>query len=130
MPKLIELTYVSEPAQGISFLGLMRLLYHSYLRNLRLEITGALIYENNQFGQVIEGPEDVIESLWEKIQQDNRHKNIRLIERKAIGSRSFQKWTMVFQGNKELFKGLPEVSGAIEEVDFPVDHPLLLALRG
>lgn len=130
MPKLIELTYVSEPAQGMSFLGLMRLLYHSYLRNLRLEITGALIYENNQFGQVIEGPEDVIESLWEKIQQDNRHKNIRLIERKAIGSRSFQKWTMVFQGNKELFKGLPEVSGAIEEVDFPVDHPLLLALRG
>lgn len=130
MSKLIELTYVSEPAQGMSFLGLMRLLYHSYLRNLRLEITGALIFENNQFGQVIEGPEDVIELLWEKIQQDNRHKNIRLIERKRIGSRSFQKWTMVFQGDKELFKGLPEVSGAIEEVDFPVDHPLLLTLRG
>jgi hypothetical protein len=130
MSKLIELTYVSEPAQGMSFLGLMRLLYHSYLRNLRLEITGALIFENNQFGQVIEGPEDVIESLWEKIQKDDRHKNIRLIERKSIGSRSFQKWTMVFQGDKEIFKGLPEVSGAIEEVDFPTDHPLLLALRG
>ena len=130
MSKLIELTYVSEPAQGMSFLGLMRLLYHSYLRNLKLEITGALIFENNQFGQLIEGPEDVIESLWEKIQQDNRHKNIRLIERKSIGSRNFQKWTMVFQGDKELFKGLPEVSGAIEEVDFPADHPLLIALRG
>jgi len=130
MSKLIELTYVSEPAQGMSFLGLMRLLYHSYLRNLKLEITGALIFENNQFGQVIEGPEDVIESLWEKIQKDDRHKNIRLIERKSIDSRSFQKWTMVFQGDKELFKGLPEVSGAIEEVDFPVGHPLLIALRG
>ena len=129
MSKLIELTYVSEPAQGMSFLGLMRLLYHSYLRNLKLEITGALIFENNQFGQVIEGPEDVIESLWEKIQKDDRHKNIRLIERKSIDSRSFQKWTMVFQGDKEIFKGLPEVSGAIEEVDFPVDHPLLIALR-
>ena len=129
MSKLIELTYVSEPAQGMSFLGLMRLLYHSYLRNLKLEITGALIFENNQFGQVIEGPEDVIESLWEKIQKDDRHKNIRLIERKSIASRSFQKWTMVFQGDKEIFKGLPEVSGAIEEVDFPVDHPLLIALR-
>lgn len=64
MSKLIELTYVSEPVQGMSFLGLMRLLYHSYLRNLRLEITGALIFENNQFGQVIEGPEDVIDALW------------------------------------------------------------------
>jgi hypothetical protein len=37
---------------------------------------------------------------------------------------------MVFQGDKELFKGLPEVSAAIEEVNFPVDHPLLAALRG
>jgi hypothetical protein len=33
MTQLIELTYVSEPAQEMSFLGLMRLLYHSYLRN-------------------------------------------------------------------------------------------------
>jgi hypothetical protein len=37
---------------------------------------------------------------------------------------------MVFQGDKELFKGLPEVSAAIEEVNFPVGHPLLAALRG
>jgi hypothetical protein len=29
----IELTYVSEPAQAMSFLGLMRLLYHSYSNN-------------------------------------------------------------------------------------------------
>lgn len=130
MSKLIELTYVSEPVQGMSFLGLMRLLYHSYLRNLRLEITGALIFENNQFGQVIEGPEDVIDALWEKIQKDDRHKNILLIERKAISARNFEKWTMVFQGDKELFKGLPEVSAAIDEVNFPVGHPLLAALRG
>ena len=37
---------------------------------------------------------------------------------------------MVFQGDKELFKGLPEVSAAIDEVNFPVGHPLLAALRG
>jgi hypothetical protein len=57
MSKLIELTYVSEPAQSMSFLGLMRLLYHSYSNNQALGITGALIYEDNKFGQVIEGPE-------------------------------------------------------------------------
>jgi hypothetical protein len=129
MSKLIELTYVSEPVQVMSFLGLTRLLYHSYLRNTKLEITGVLIFENNQFGQVIEGPEDVIKSLWEKIQQDDRHKNIRLIEEKVITYRSFKKWTMVFQGDEEIFKRLPEVSQAIESVNFPIGHPLLLALR-
>ena len=129
MSKLIELTYVSEPAQNMSFLGLMRILYHSYSNNQSLGITGALIYENNKFGQVIEGPEKDIESLWKKIQKDARHKNVRLIEIRPITERSFSKWTMVFQGNEEITKSLPEVSAAIESVDFPVGHPLLIALR-
>ena len=102
MSKLIELTYVSEPAQSMSFLGLMRLLYHSYSNNQALGITGALIYEDNKFGQVIEGPEKDIEALWQKIQKDGRHKNVRLIESKPISERSFSKWTMVFQGSEEL----------------------------
>jgi hypothetical protein len=129
MSQLIELTYVSEPAQSMSFLGLMRLLYHSYSNNQALGITGALIYENNKFGQVIEGPEKDIEALWQKIQKDSRHKNVRLIESKHINERSFSKWTMVFQGNEEIAKNLPEVSAAIEDIDFPVGHPLLVALR-
>jgi hypothetical protein len=99
------------------------------LRNLRLEITGALIFENNQFGQVIEGPEDVIDALWEKIQKDDRHKNILLIERKSISARNFEKWTMVFQGSEEVAKKLPEIAVAVEDVNFPAGHPLLIALR-
>jgi hypothetical protein len=129
MPKLIELIYVSEPAQSMSFLGLMRLLYHSYANNQALGITGALIYENNQFGQVIEGAEKDIEALWQKIQKDSRHKNVRLIGSRPISERSFSKWTMVFQGNEEIAKNLPEVSTAVEDVKFPVGHPLLTALR-
>ncbi len=113
----------------MSFLGLMRLLYHSYSNNQALGITGALIYENSKFGQVIEGLEKDIEALWQKIQKDSRHKNVRLIESKTISERSFSKWTMVFQGNEEIAKTLPEVSAAIEDVEFPVGHPLLIALR-
>ena len=129
MSRLIELTYVSEPAQKMSFLGLMRLLYHSYSNNQASGITGALIYENNKFGQVIEGFEKDIEVLWQKIQKDCRHKNVRLIESKPISERSFSKWTMVFQGNEEITKTLPEVSAAIEDVSFLVGHRLLSALR-
>jgi len=129
MTQLIELTYVSEPAQEMSFLGLMRLLYHSYLRNTSIGVTGALIFENNRFGQVIEGPRTQIEDLWEKIQKDTRHKNIRLIESKLIEHRSFSKWTMIFQDSEEVAKKLPEVAVAVEDVNFPAGHPLLVALR-
>ena len=131
MTQLIEITYVSEPAQEMSFLGLMRLLSHSYLRNTSMGITGALIFENNRFGQVIEGPRTQIEDLWEKIQKDTRHKNIRLIESKPIEHRSFNKWTMIFQGSEEVAKNLSEVAVAVavEDVNFPAGHPLLVALR-
>lgn len=128
-PDLIELTYVSEPAEEMSFLGLMRLLYHSYLSNQALGITGALIFEDQKFGQVIEGPASVIDGLWEKIQKDDRHKNVKLIDRKPVPRRSFMKWTMIFQGNEEIANRLPEVKAAVEQGDFPSDHPLLVALR-
>jgi hypothetical protein len=129
MTQLIELTYVSEPAQAMSFLGLMRLLYHSYSNNQALGITGVLIYENDRFGQVIQGKADQIDALWNRIQKDQRHKNVRLIDRKPISERTFSKWTMVFQGRDEIANALPEVKGAIEDIEFPIGHPLLLALK-
>ena len=58
-----------------------------------------------------------------------RHKNVKLINRKAIERRSFLKWTMIFQGNEEIANRLPEVKAAVEQGDFPSDHPLLVALR-
>jgi hypothetical protein len=100
-----------------------------YGDNRALGITGALMYENNTFGQVIEGPEKVINALWHKIQKDDRHKNVHLILSKPISERSFSKWTMVFQGNEEMAKALPEVSATIEDIEFPLGHPLLIALR-
>jgi len=108
---------------------LMRLLYHSYSNNQALGITGVLIYENDRFGQVIQGKADQIDALWNRIQKDQRHKNVRLIDRKPISERTFSKWTMVFQGRDEIVNALPEVKGAIEDVEFPIGHPLLLALK-
>ncbi len=78
---------------------------------------------------MIEGPEKDINALWQKIQKDDRHKNVRLILSKPISERSFSKWTRVFQGNEEIAKALPEVSTAIEDIEFPLDHPLLIALK-
>jgi hypothetical protein len=47
----------------------------------------------------------------------------------VIERRSFLKWTMIFQGNEEIANRLPEVKAAVEQGDFPSDHPLLVALR-
>jgi hypothetical protein len=36
---------------------------------------------------------------------------------------------MVFQGSEEVAKKLPEIAVAVENVSFPTEHPLLVALR-
>jgi hypothetical protein len=36
---------------------------------------------------------------------------------------------MVFQGSEEVAKKLPEIAVAVEAVNFPSGHPLLVALR-
>ena len=36
---------------------------------------------------------------------------------------------MVFQGSEEVAKKLPEIAVAVEDVNFPAGHPLLIALR-
>ncbi len=58
MPKprdLIELSYLSEAVSDMSFLGLMRLLESARAFNQKNGITGILLYDNQQFGQIIEG---------------------------------------------------------------------------
>jgi hypothetical protein len=126
---LTQIIYISDPVETMSFLGLMRLLYHSFMNNQADEITGVLIFNDVRFGQVIEGPQDRIEALWTSIQQDSRHKNVQLIGTSVIPERNFSKWSMVFRGSHVLAEQLPEVGPAVEEIILPDDHPLMLALN-
>ena len=117
MSKLIELTYVSEPAQNMSFLGLMRLLYHSYSNNQALGITGALIYENNQFGQVIEGERANVLKAWKRIQDDKRHHRIELLEIRDITERTYPDWLLRFYGGESLTKDYPALASMVGGMD-------------
>jgi hypothetical protein len=90
MPKpkdLIELTYLSEAVSDMSFLGLMRLLESARAFNQEHGITGILFYDNQQFGQIIEGERANIMKVWKRIQEDKRHHRIELLEIREITER-------------------------------------------
>ena len=57
---------------------------------------GALIYKNGVFVQMIEGSEEAIEALREKIYRDPRHTGIITLIRGTAGARVFGEWTMHF----------------------------------
>jgi hypothetical protein len=70
----------------------------SRANNERDGITGALMFNAGCFAQVLEGPLDVVEVAFERIQQDDRHSEVSLLAMEPITKRSFPNWAMGFVG--------------------------------
>ena len=114
---LVELTYLSEAVSDMSFLGLMRLLESARAFNEQHGITGILFYDNQEFGQVIEGERANIMKVWKRIQEDKRHHRIELLEIREIAERSYPEWLLRFYGGETLVKDYPVLAGMVGGMD-------------
>ncbi|WP_231969674.1 BLUF domain-containing protein [Polynucleobacter necessarius] len=113
MPKpkdLVELSYLSEAVSDMSFLGLMRLLELARAFNQKNGITGILLYDNQQFGQIIEGERASIMKVWKRIQDDKRHHRVELLEIREIAERSYPEWLLRFYGGETLTRDYPALA--------------------
>jgi hypothetical protein len=114
---LVELSYLSEAVSDMSFLGLMRLLESARAFNQKNGVTGILFYDNQQFGQIIEGERASIMKVWKRIQEDQRHHRIELLEIREIDRRSYPDWLMRFYGGETLVKNYPVLAGMVAGMD-------------
>jgi len=71
-----------------------QILATSRRNNDAVGVTGALLFSDGLFAQVLEGPQAVVEATFERIQRDDRHGDVQLLEFTAIDERSFQAWSM------------------------------------
>jgi hypothetical protein len=129
MPKpkdLVELSYLSEAVSDMSFLGLMRLLESARVFNQKNAITGILFYDNQQFGQIIEGERASVMKTWKRIQDDKRHHRIELLEIREIEERSFPGWLLRFYGGEMLTRDYPALAEMVGGMD---KHSLALMNR-
>ncbi|MBU3566515.1 BLUF domain-containing protein [Polynucleobacter sp. MWH-HuK1] len=120
MPKpkdLVELSYLSEAVSDMSFLGLMRLLESARAFNQTNGITGILLYDNQQFGQIIEGERANIMKVWKRIQEDKRHHRIELLEIREISERSYPDWLLRFYGGETLTRDYPALAEMVGGMD-------------
>ena len=131
MPKLkdlVELSYLSEAISDMSFLGLMRLLESARAFNQKNGITGILLYDNQQFGQIIEGERANIMKVWKRIQEDGRHHRIELLEIQEISERSFPDWRLRFYGGETLTRDNPALVNMVGGMD-KHSHDLMNRMR-
>lgn len=120
MPKpkdLIELSYLSEAVSDMSFLGLMRLLESARAFNQKHGVTGILLYDNQQFGQIIEGERANIMKVWKRIQDDKRHHRIELLEIREISERTYPEWLLRFYGGETLTRDYPALEQMVGGMD-------------
>ena len=70
----------------------------SQRNNAPVGITGALMFNSGCFAQVLEGPQAEIEATFERIQQDDRHGDVSLLDFSPIPHRFFPHWSMGYVG--------------------------------
>jgi hypothetical protein len=61
-------------------------------------VTGALLFSDGCFAQVLEGRRGDVEGVFEAIQCDPRHADVTILHLHEVDRRSFGEWSMAFGG--------------------------------
>lgn len=57
-------------------------------------ITGLLVFNGTHFLQIVEGAEDAIDDLLDRLRRDPRHSAIEVRDERMVDARSFPDWSM------------------------------------
>ncbi|KKD60001.1 hypothetical protein RN22_13235 [Grimontia sp. AD028] len=99
---MIRLIYASSATVEFTESKLMQLLGKARQKNGELGVSGLLLYAKGNFFQVLEGEEHNVDKLFQKIEQDDRHNRVVVLDRSEIKKRAFPDWSMGFR-NLETF---------------------------
>ena len=91
---LRSLVYSSNAVTRFYQEDLEQLLLAARAHNETVGITGILLYRKDQFIQFLEGPVPEVTSLIDRIEQDTRHTNVRIVVDEFQRERQFADWSM------------------------------------
>ena len=98
--------------------------------NASKEISGILLEYENNFIQYLEGDPIEVFTLYKRIEKDERHTDIWLVDYSAINERAFQDWGMGFKSLNQVQLeewGLGELVG-FSSSESLIKHPEILEL--
>lgn len=131
--------YISGATRDFSEEELRDIAKQASCNNVRQGITGALLFIQNSFVQVIEGRDTDIRVLLDTLEKDARHHNIRVILDRSVQHRDFEDWSMglVMASELDSFQVIQEidlVSSADADPDmsamiFPESQTFLMMQR-
>lgn len=93
---LKTICYISDSQEHESLDKLNDLYLKAKANNLKNNITGILIYKNQNFLQVLEGQQGIVDQTFTKIRYDSRHQNIFKVINTSIEERIFEDYNFGF----------------------------------
>ncbi len=78
------------------------ILSKSRANNERDGLTGGLLFSEGCFAQVLEGPIEAVERAFERIQCDDRHEEVTVLQSGPVEARDFPNWSMAFTGRDQF----------------------------
>ena len=97
---LYALSYLSrnriEGVDGPNRKELQQILSSARRNNRQLGITGAMLFTEIYFAQILEGPQGAVETIFERIQCDLRHSDVTVLSFQPIAARRFAGWSMAY----------------------------------
>ena len=90
-----RVTYVSSATSKMTQDELDQISRISAHNNAKVAVTGVLLLCGDFFFQILEGPEDAVDQVMERIRKDPRHKDIQLLKVEQFDlERQFADWSM------------------------------------
>ena len=126
---LVSKTYLSKAITDFTAHDLKQLLLNCRQSNAAAAVTGALLYHNGYFMQLIEGEVDSINATYARIQADSRHEILSVLFEDEISARFFPDWTMGYRAAEDLPMASLDVIYEVAKASttrFPINDFLLM----
>lgn len=91
---LRAIAYTSVAFEGIQASDIDRILAAASSFNKMAGVTGVLMFDGTRFLQYVEGPEDGVNSVYQRVVNARSHVCLRELARGAVPTRHFPRWTM------------------------------------
>jgi hypothetical protein len=90
---MFELSYSSKANPDIDIKDILE---RSLKFNAENDLTGCLVYYKEQFIQILERSEEIIEDFYARIEKDERHYDVKRLYSNYKGKRVFEEWRIAF----------------------------------
>ena len=114
-----QIMYSSQATAPMTVTDLEKILADARAGNEARNVTGALVYVDGVFFQILEGDQAVVRNLMANIANDTRHQSVKVFYEAQVDVRAFESWSMAYLAptarEMSAWAGLP-ATATVEEV--------------